>query len=137
MSAAIPTNGVTRDIDVENERTPLLRRQDGQVETLPEIVDDLKKSGKTTPLPKIQLTLICLIRLTEPVAFTVIFPYVSYHFPYAHVMAISRSRMNLNLHEFKIGSVESGRSRWPLRLIKCSWMSERPIQRRALGMQRE
>ena len=77
MSAAIPTNGVTRDIDVENERTPLIRRQDGQVETLPEVIEDLKKAGKTTPLPKIQLTLICLIRLTEPVAFTVIFPYVS------------------------------------------------------------
>ena len=74
MSAALPQNGIVRDIDLENERTPLLRDRDGRVETLPEIASGLKKA---TPLPKLQLALICILRLTEPIAFTVIFPYVN------------------------------------------------------------
>lgn len=32
---------------------------------------------RVTPLPKFQLSLICLIRLTEPICFLRVFPYVN------------------------------------------------------------
>ena len=47
-------------------------------ETTPLVGDDPKgKDRPVTPLPKLQLFIICLIRITEPMCFQVIFPFIN------------------------------------------------------------
>lgn len=62
-----------------NESTPLL--QDAQNEL--EVQEPRKKQA--TPLPKLQLALICLIRIMDPIAFTQLFPYVNEFITYLKV----------------------------------------------------
>ena len=69
MSAPGPDPLVVPVEDVEDfsnstERTPLLHRTDS-------------RDKKVTPLPKVQLGIICLIRVVEPICFQVIFPFIS------------------------------------------------------------
>lgn len=50
-------------LDGDDERQPLLPLKN--------------QDDKITPLPILQTTIICLIRMTEPVAFMVIFPFIN------------------------------------------------------------
>lgn len=61
MSEIAPTT-------IDTETTPLLRNE-----------DEAQKFAKrpVTPLPKLQLTLICLIRVVEPICFQLIFPFIN------------------------------------------------------------
>ncbi|KAE9405880.1 MFS general substrate transporter [Gymnopus androsaceus JB14] len=54
-----------------NESTPLLHDAQNDVEVQECFTE------QTTPLPKLQLALICLIRIMDPIAFTQIFPYIN------------------------------------------------------------
>jgi hypothetical protein len=59
------------DLDTSyNESCPLLQDQ-STLET-----QKLAKS-KRTPLPKAQLTVLCAVRLVDPIAFSQIFPYIN------------------------------------------------------------
>lgn len=49
-------------LDTDDERMPLLAT---------------KREETTTPLPKRQLFLICFLRISEPVAFLVCFPFIN------------------------------------------------------------
>ena len=47
-------------------------------ETTPLLTDTPEaKSKQITPLPRLQLFIICLIRITEPMCFQVIFPFIN------------------------------------------------------------
>jgi len=59
----VPIEDVNEDF---TERTPLLHRTKS------------KEKG-VTPLPKLQLGIVCLIRIVEPICFQVIFPFISEH----------------------------------------------------------
>jgi len=59
----IPVEDV-EDFSNSTERTPLLHRT-------------RSKEKEVTPLPKVQLAIICLIRSVEPICFQVIFPFIS------------------------------------------------------------
>lgn len=37
----------------------------------------VSKPAKMTPIPKLQLAIVCLIRLLEPIGFTQLFPYIN------------------------------------------------------------
>jgi len=39
--------------------------------------DHLRPQHKATPLPKLQITIILLMRLAEPLSFSIIFPFIS------------------------------------------------------------
>ncbi|EST09569.1 Major facilitator superfamily [Kalmanozyma brasiliensis GHG001] len=55
------------------ETTPLLSGQPRQADT----EDAPPPRTKATPLPRKQLFVLCLMRMTEPISFTVIFPFVN------------------------------------------------------------
>ncbi|KAF9483848.1 major facilitator superfamily multidrug-resistance, DHA1 sub-family [Pholiota conissans] len=66
---------------VSTEESPLWRREDDDaiVETQPAsgTMDIHSAHSKTTPIPKIQFTILCLLRPLDPMSFTQIFPYIN------------------------------------------------------------
>ena len=73
-------SSVLHDSRSVDESTPLLtdhaRQQDSEAQTL---------SKKPTPLPKAQLTALCILRLADPMAYTQIFPYINEFLLLLHV----------------------------------------------------
>ncbi|KAJ7197172.1 major facilitator superfamily domain-containing protein [Mycena pura] len=73
-------SSVLHDSQSVDESTPLLtdhaRQQDSEAQTL---------SKKPTPLPKAQLTALCILRLADPMAYTQIFPYINEFLLLLHV----------------------------------------------------
>jgi len=55
-----------------NESTALLSNADQNV-----VESQLSKPPKMTPVPKLQLATLCLVRLLEPIGFTQLFPYIN------------------------------------------------------------
>ena len=45
-------------------------------ESTPLLPEDVTKKA-VTPLPKVQLSLVCLIRLTEPICFNAVLPFIN------------------------------------------------------------
>lgn len=65
---------------IEDERSPLLSRearhlQDPERDDVRE--DDRDANSQPTPLPVVQLAVICLMRITEPISYTVLFPFIN------------------------------------------------------------
>jgi len=58
------------DVTVRDETCPLLANQQSTVES------QITQS-KPTPVPKLQLTALCLVRILEPIGFTQLFPYIN------------------------------------------------------------
>ncbi|KZV87301.1 MFS general substrate transporter [Exidia glandulosa HHB12029] len=50
-----------------------------------EELEPLVVQPRETPLPKLQLTILCLVRLAEPIAYTQVFPYVNRMMEHLHV----------------------------------------------------
>lgn len=59
-------------ISVFDESTPLLPSGDQDV-----VESQVFKPAKMTPIPKLQLATLCLVRLLEPIGFTQLFPYIN------------------------------------------------------------
>jgi len=59
-------------IPVFNESTALLSSTDQNV-----VESQLSKPAKMTPIPKLALAALCLIRMLEPLGFTQLFPYIN------------------------------------------------------------
>ena len=57
---------------VPDESTALLSTGDQNV-----VESQVSKPAKMTPIPKLQLATICLVRLLEPIGFTQLFPYIN------------------------------------------------------------
>ena len=55
-----------------NESTALLSSGDQNV-----VESQVSKPAKMTPIPKLQLATVCLIRLLDPIGFTQLFPYIN------------------------------------------------------------
>lgn len=55
-----------------NESTALLSGADQNV-----VESQVSKPAKMTPIPKLQLAALCLVRLLEPIGFTQLFPYIN------------------------------------------------------------
>ena len=55
-----------------DESTVLLSHADQAV-----VESQIPKPGKMTPIPKLQLAIVCLVRLLEPIGFTQLFPYIN------------------------------------------------------------
>ena len=55
-----------------NESTALLSSGDQNV-----VESQVSKPAKMTPIPKLQLATLCLIRLLDPIGFTQLFPYIN------------------------------------------------------------
>ena len=70
MAVAAPDPLVVPVQDVD-ERSPLLGNRDVETSSI------VSKKEKITPLPKVQLAIICLIRVVEPICFQVIFPFIN------------------------------------------------------------
>ena len=56
---------------VFDESTALQHNADQNVE------GQISKPAKMTPIPKLQLATLCLVRLLEPIGFTQLFPYIN------------------------------------------------------------
>ena len=59
-------------IPVSGESTALLADADQNL-----VESQVPKPVKMTPVPKLQLATLCLVRLLEPIGFTQLFPYVN------------------------------------------------------------
>lgn len=65
------------------ERQPLLPPSDAHssdhysTRSYSSIEDSCRQTPKSTPLPKKQLAILCIMRFTEPISFTVIFPFIN------------------------------------------------------------
>ena len=59
-------------IPVFDESTALLSNADQNV-----VESQVFKPVKMTPVPKLQLATLCLVRLLEPIGFTQLFPYIN------------------------------------------------------------
>ncbi|EGG07463.1 uncharacterized protein MELLADRAFT_105882 [Melampsora larici-populina 98AG31] len=65
------------------ERQPLLPPSDSRlsddstIRSYSSIEDSCRQTQKSTPLPKKQLAILCIMRFTEPISFTVIFPFIN------------------------------------------------------------
>jgi len=69
----IPGLGCAGDcIPVFDESTALQPNADQNV-----VEGQVFKPAKMTPIPKLQLATLCLIRLLEPIGFTQLFPYIN------------------------------------------------------------
>lgn len=69
----IPGMGcVDECIPVFDESTALLSNADQNV-----VESQVFKPVKMTPIPKLQLAAICLVRLLEPIGYTQLFPYIN------------------------------------------------------------
>ena len=64
--------------DFETERTPLLSNQHvpPQPSASVDPIEDIRKISQITPLPKLQVALVCILRLAEPIAFMAIVPFI-------------------------------------------------------------
>lgn len=63
---------VDRCIPIFDESTALLSNADQNV-----VESQVFKPTKMTPIPKLQLATLCLVRLLEPIGFTQLFPYIN------------------------------------------------------------
>ncbi|KAG2158160.1 major facilitator superfamily domain-containing protein [Suillus bovinus] len=68
----IPANTIPNDTTNHDETSPLLRPSNAH-----NAEAQIAEKPKSTPLPKGQLTALCIVRLIEPIAFTQLFPYVN------------------------------------------------------------
>jgi hypothetical protein len=59
-------------ISAFDESAALLSNADEAV-----VESQMPKPGKMTPIPKLQLAIVCLVRLLEPIGFTQLFPYIN------------------------------------------------------------
>ncbi|KAF8201618.1 major facilitator superfamily multidrug-resistance, DHA1 sub-family [Pholiota molesta] len=59
----------------EPEEAPFLGQEDG--DAIPESQPPSGTFSKATPIPKVQFTVLCLLRLLDPMSFTQIFPYIN------------------------------------------------------------
>jgi len=59
-------------ISVFDESTALLSNVDQNV-----VESQVSKAVEMTPIPKLQLATLCLVRLLEPIGFTQLFPYIN------------------------------------------------------------
>ena len=59
-------------VPVFDESTALLSNADQNV-----VESQVSKPTKMTPVPKLQLATLCLVRLLEPIGFTQLFPYIN------------------------------------------------------------
>lgn len=66
-------------ITPSNESTPLIHGAQNHLEAQEPCIE------QATPLPKLQLALICFIRIMDPIAFTQLFPYVNEFITYLRV----------------------------------------------------
>lgn len=57
---------------IPDESTSLLSSGDQNV-----VESQAPKPAKMTPIPKLQLATLCLVRLLEPIGFTQLFPYIN------------------------------------------------------------
>jgi len=68
-----PDLGCVNDcVPVFDESTVLLPNADQNV-----VESQVYKPVKMTPVPKLQLAALCLVRLLEPIGFTQLFPYIN------------------------------------------------------------
>ena len=63
---------VANCIPVLDESTPLQSNADQNV-----VEGQVSKPVKMTPIPKLQLATLCIVRLLEPIGFTQLFPYIN------------------------------------------------------------
>ncbi|KAG2115131.1 major facilitator superfamily domain-containing protein [Suillus discolor] len=68
-----PANSIANDTTNYDETSPLLRTTSNAHNAEAQIAE----KPKSTPLPKGQLTALCIVRLVEPITFTQLFPYVN------------------------------------------------------------
>ena len=69
----IPGSGCAGECTpVLDESTALLSNADQNV-----VESQVLKPAKMTPIPKLQLATLCLVRLLEPIGFTQLFPYIN------------------------------------------------------------
>ncbi|KAF8630390.1 hypothetical protein AX15_002946 [Amanita polypyramis BW_CC] len=71
-----------------DESCPLLGDQ-------PDSLIDTRKPSRVTPLPKLQLTALCITRLVDPIAFTQVFPYINEFLASLHLSDEDPSRIGL------------------------------------------
>ena len=86
--AFIPTAMISRKSDAEH--TPLLRNEAVQDGT----------AARETPLPKLQILLLTITRLAEPLAFAVLFPFVN-------AMVLRTGETSVESVGYYVGLIES------------------------------
>ena len=65
---------IDQRVSAPDESTPLLSKSNADQST---VESQLSKSPEMIPVPKLQLAIICLVRLLEPIGFTQLFPYIN------------------------------------------------------------
>jgi len=68
----VPGLGCVDERTALDESTALLSNADQNV-----VENQVFKPVKMTPIPKLQLATLCLVRLLEPIGFTQLFPYIN------------------------------------------------------------
>jgi hypothetical protein len=66
------TRCIDECVSVFDESTALLPSTDQSI-----VESQVIKPAKVTPVPKLQLAIVCLVRLLEPIGFTQLFPYIN------------------------------------------------------------